>query len=430
MINTEESALLKPELAEAILAEVSEEDIVKMACDVIEIPSATGEELEMGKYMRAALESAGMRVTWQEVEPGRANVVGSWEGESNGKSLMFNGHMDTSNTGKEEYLTGLGYKPKAVLRNGYIYGLGIYNMKGALVCYTQAVKAMRRAGVKLNGDLMIAAVVGEIEKTQSGDEFVGREYRGYGVGTHYLVNHGIVPDMCILGEPTDMQVVLGHYGSMWVRLTMHGIYVHTAFSQSRKHATSVNRMQDVLAAIQEWTPTWEANTSYGGHKGIVNVGCVRAGQPWRASRTPENAEICLDVRVPPTLPLQEARRILKDFYLDLTKRFPDYRLEFETYISVPGAQISADHELVKTIEATHTQIIGAPPVRSHVQWCSDASVMTRFGIETLNYGPSSGERDAEGEKVAIQTLTQITRIYALAAAQICGAYESSKHAHN
>ena len=234
MIKTDDSLLLKPQLAEAILAEVCEEEIIKMACDVIEIPSPTGDELEMGKYMRSALESAGLQTRWQEVEPGRANVVGLWEAEGNGKTLMFNGHMDTSNTGQEDYLTGLGYKAKAVLRNGYIYGLGIYNMKGALVCYTQAVKALKRAGVKLQGNLMIAAVAGEIEKTQTGDEFVGREYRGYGVGTHYLVNHGVVPDMCILGEPTDMQMVLGHYGSLWVKLTMHGLYVHTAFSQKRQ----------------------------------------------------------------------------------------------------------------------------------------------------------------------------------------------------
>jgi len=73
------------------------------------------------------------------------------------------------------FLTGLGYKAKAAIRKGMIYGLGIYNMKGALVCYTQAVKALMRAGVKLEGDVIIAAVVGEIEKTQWSDEFVGKE---------------------------------------------------------------------------------------------------------------------------------------------------------------------------------------------------------------------------------------------------------------
>jgi acetylornithine deacetylase/succinyl-diaminopimelate desuccinylase-like protein len=412
---------MKADLIEAILAQVNEEEIVSMSCDVINIPSSTGEELEMGKYMRAALEGAGMDVVWQEIEPERGNAVGLWDGNGVGKSLMFNGHMDTSNTGREAYLTGVGYKSKAVIKNGMIYGLGIYNMKGALVCYTQAVKALRRAGVKLEGSILIAAVAGEIEKTQWGDEFVGKEYRGYGVGTHHLVNHGIMPDMCILGEPTDLQMVLGHYGSVWVRMTTHGLYVHTAFSQGRQRDTSIRRMQDVLAAVYEWIPSWEAKSSYGVHKGIVNVGCIRGGYPWRASRTPERTDLCLDVRVPPTMPLQEARRAMKQLFLDLRKRFPDYGLEFETYVSVPGAEISENHELVKTIDSMHTRVIGSAPKRTTVQWSSDASVMTRYGIETLNYGPSSGERDAEGEKVAVQTLVTVTKVYALAAAEICGA---------
>src|SRR5438067_5367929 len=85
--------------------------------------------------------------------------------------------------------------------------------EGCTRLYTHAVKALMRAGVRLKGDVIIAAVAGEIEKTQWG-EFRGKEYRGYGFGTHYLVNHGVLPDMCILGEPTDMHVVLEHFGSM------------------------------------------------------------------------------------------------------------------------------------------------------------------------------------------------------------------------
>src|SRR5262249_7354916 len=113
---------MKEDLAEAILSQISEDELVSMCSDVINLPSATGEELEMGRYMRRVLEEAGLNVSWQEVEDGRANVVGLWEGADNGKSLMFNGHMDTSNTGREEFLTGVGYKPKAVMKNGFIYG--------------------------------------------------------------------------------------------------------------------------------------------------------------------------------------------------------------------------------------------------------------------------------------------------------------------
>jgi acetylornithine deacetylase len=410
---------LNPKLVERILAEIKEEEIVAMCCDVINIPSPTGDEGGMAEYMRSAWRGINLDVTWQEVEEGRANVIARWESSGTGRCLMFNGHMDTSNTGQEEFLTGIGYKPNAVIKDGMIYGLGIYNMKGALVCYTHAVKALQRAGVKLQGDVILAAVAGEIEKTQW-NEFRGREYRGYGVGTHYLVNHGVLPDVCILGEPTDMQIILEHYGSLWVRISVTGMYVHTAFAVGRAERNSIRRLHDVMGVVVKWIKGWEQKTSYRGHRGVANLGCIRGGQPWRVSRTPERAELFLDLRVPPHMSMQGARRAAKALFLDLKRRYPDYGLEFETYVSVPGATIAPDHAMVKAIEMNHHRVMGEAPKRDVVLWCSDASVMTRYGIETVNYGPSSGPRDAEGEKVKIKTLVDITKIYALTAAELCG----------
>jgi len=385
----------------------------------VDIPSPTGEELAMAQYMRRTFQDLGLNVTWQEIEEGRANVIGRWEGQGRGKSLMFNGHMDTSNTGREPFLTGIGYKPHAIVQEGFIYGLGIYNMKGALVCYTQAVKALMQAGVKLSGDVIIGCVAGEIEKTQWG-EYTGRQYRGYGVGTHYLVNHGILPDMCLLGEPTDMKLVLEHAGSMWARISTKGMYVHTAFAEGREDQNALHRMHQVMGEVLNFAQEWSRATAFGGHKGIINLGALRGGDPWRASRTPASADLFLDVRVPPTMEMTEARRLVRDLVRQLQKRWPEYGIEFETYVSVPGATISENHEMVKAIEASHKRVVGKPPERDTVLWCSDASVMSRYGVPTVNYGPSSGPRDHQGEKVAIKTLVEITKVYALTAAEICG----------
>jgi acetylornithine deacetylase/succinyl-diaminopimelate desuccinylase-like protein len=412
-------ATLDSKLVSRILGEVREDEIVAMSSDVINIPSPTGEELQMAQYMQSALQKIGLDVTWQEVEESRANVVGRWKGAGGGKNLMFNGHMDTSNTGREDFLTGVGYQPHAVVKDGFIYGLGIYNMKGALVCYTHAVRALRRAGVRLKGDVIIAAVAGEIEKTQWG-EFKGKEYRGYGYGTHYLVNHGVLPDMCILGEPTDMHVVLEHFGSMWVRISCAGIYVHTAFCEGREEMNSIRRMYELMQPIMKWIEHWEKKAAYGGRKAIVNLGGIRGGHAWRASRTPEKTDLFLDVRVPPTIPMAEARRDIQQVLFELETAHSDWGLEFETYVSVPGARISEDHEMVRAIERNHKHVTGTTPEREVVTWCSDASVLTRYGVETVNYGPSSGPRDKEGEKVRIQTLVDITKIYALTAAELCG----------
>lgn len=416
---TNSRSSLDQKLIDRILAEVRDDEIVSMASDVINIPSPTGEELQMAQYMQSALQKLGLDVSWQEVEEARANVVGRWKGSGGGKNLMFNGHMDTSNTGREEFLTGIGYKPQAVVKDGFIYGLGIYNMKGALVCYTNAVKALQRAGVRLKGDVIIAAVAGEIEKAQWG-EFKGKEYRGYGCGTHYLVNHGVLPDMCILGEPTDMHVVLEDFGSMWVRISCNGIYVHTAFCEGREEMNSIRRMIELMPPILKWIERWEKKASYGGKKALVNLGGIRGGHAWRASRTPEKTDLFLDVRVPPTVPMAAARRDIQRLFLLLERTHPDWGLEFETYVSVPGARIGEEHEMIRAIDRNHKRITGKTPEREVVTWCSDASVLSRYGIETVNYGPSSGPRDKEGEKVRVQTLVEITKIYALTAAELCG----------
>jgi acetylornithine deacetylase len=417
------NCILDGAIADRIISHIAEDEIVAMACDVINIPSPTGGELAMAQYMEKTLRELGVNVTWQEVEEGRANVVGRWLGAGGGKNLMFNGHMDTSNTGDEEFLTGAGYKPHAIVKNDYIYGLGIYNMKGALVCYVNALKALQRTGVRLRGDLIVAAVAGEIEKTQWG-EFKGREYRGYGYGTHYLVNHGVLPDMCILGEPTDTHLVLEHFGSMWVRISCTGIYVHTAFCEGREQMNSIRRMYDLMPRIMQWAEHWEQKASYGGKKAIVNLGGIRGGHGWRASRTPEKTDLFLDVRVPPTIAMAEARRDVQQMFFELERAHADWGLEFETYVSVPGAQIDENHEMVHAIERNHQRVMGTLPEREVVVWCSDASVLSRFGCETVNYGPSSGPRDAEGEKVAIKTLVDVTRVYALIAAELCGVHSS------
>jgi acetylornithine deacetylase len=215
-------------------------------------------------------------------------------------------------------------------------------------------------------------------------------------------------------------VVLEHFGSMWVRVGCSGIYVHTAFCEGREEMNSIRRMHELMDTIMKWIANWEKNATHGGKKALVNLGGIRGGHPWRASRTPEKTELFLDIRVPPTIPMTEARRNFQQMFCELEKKHPDWGLQFETYVSVPGARISEEHEMIKAIDASHEQIMGKRPEREVVTWCSDASVLSRYGIETVNYGPSSGPRDAEGEKVAINTLVDITKIYALVATELCG----------
>jgi acetylornithine deacetylase len=402
---------------------IDRDRLVDTASRMINVHSFTGNEQNMAELMVSLYEPLGLAVQWQQVEDNRANALGTWQGGGGGPTLMFNGHMDTSYSGLEPWLRNVrGFQPQAFEREGRLYGLGISNMKGALACYVEAVRALQDAGVRLRGDVLIAAVCGEIEKTQYGDA-TGGQYRGYAAGSRYLVTHGGVADMCLLGEPTEGKVVLGHYGALWLRIRVHGNFIHTAFSEGKRDQNSVLRMHEVLAAVLEWIPAWENDPSnaYRSAKAIVNVGAIEGGFGWRVSRTPHHTDLFLDVRVPPTKLMGVARRQVLDFVRSLAGRFPGYGVEGEVYVTAPGAEIDEGHELVQAVDAAHAEVFGGTPERDVTRWFSDASALSRYGIPTLNYGTSTGLMDVElGENLEIEGLVKTAQTYALVAMRVCG----------
>jgi acetylornithine deacetylase/succinyl-diaminopimelate desuccinylase-like protein len=392
--------------------------LVRWACDAVSIPSFTGEEQAMAEWIAGELEALGLSVQLQQVEDGRANVLATRAGTGGGKTLMLNGHVDTSYSGREPWSQGVeGFQPNGVERDGRIWGLGISNMKGALACYLAAVHALQ--GEELAGDVLVAAVCGEIEKTQYGDA-QGASYRGYAAGTRHLVTHGGVADMCLLGEPTEGKVVLGHFGSLWARIGVGGDFVHTAFSEGR--ANSVLRMGELLEPVRAWCESWAADerNAFHGVPAIASVGAIRGGFEWRLSRTPQRTSVFLDVRVPPTRPMAEARQAVLELARELGSAHADWEIDAEVYVTAPGAEIDEGHELVAAVDQAHEAVFGAPPARDVPRWFSDASALTAYGIPTLNYGTSTGLMEpGTGESLEIDGLVKTAEVYARVARTVC-----------
>src|SRR2546423_7376183 len=93
----------------------------------------------MARLMAETFQGMGLQVQWQQVEHERANVLGTWEGSGGGPTLMFNGHLDTSYSGREPWLQGIpGFQPAGVGRDGRMYRLRVSDIKGALCCYPEA----------------------------------------------------------------------------------------------------------------------------------------------------------------------------------------------------------------------------------------------------------------------------------------------------
>jgi acetylornithine deacetylase/succinyl-diaminopimelate desuccinylase-like protein len=398
---------------------IDRDALVADAVALVSIPSFTGSEEAAARWYAGRCEELGLSVQWQPVEDGRANVLATRPGAGGAPSLMLNGHLDTSYSGREPWSRGVeGFQPHGVERDGRIWGLGISNMKGALACYLAVLGALRDD--ELRGDVLVAAVCGEIEKTQYGDA-VGAEYRGYAAGTRHLVTHGGVADMCLLGEPTEGKVVLGHFGSLWARIGVGGDFVHTAFSEGR--ANSVLRAGELLPEIAAWCERWAADPSnaWGGVPAIASVGAVRGGFEWRLSRTPQRTSVFLDVRVPPTRSMAEARREVLELARSLGEAHPDWDVDAEVYVTAPGASIEESHPLVAAIDGAHEGVFGERPGRDVPRWFSDASALTAYGVPTVNYGTSTGLMEpGKGESLDVEGLVRTAEVYARVAQEVCG----------
>ena len=398
---------------------IDHEQLVEDAVELVSIPSFTGAEEAAAGWYAEQCEQLGLSVQWQQVEDGRANVLATRTGTGGGPALMFNGHLDTSYSGREPWSRGVpGFQPEGRVGDGRIWGLGISNMKGALAGYLAALRALR--DVELRGDVLVAAVCGEIEKTQYGDA-QGAEYRGYAAGTRHLVTHGGVADMCLLGEPTEGKVVLGHFGSLWARIGVGGDFVHTAFSEGRSN--SVLRAGELLPEVAAWCERWAADESnaWRGVPAIASVGAIRGGFEWRLSRTPQRTSVFLDVRVPPTKAMAAARREVLELARSLRDAHPDWDVDAEVYVTAPGASVDEGHPLVGAIDGAHEAVFGEAPGRDVPRWFSDASALTAYGVPTVNYGTSTGLMEPrKGESLEVDGLVRTAEVYARVARTVCG----------
>jgi len=407
---------------------ISKEYLNQLVIDMVNIPSPTGNEQLMGEYVAQKMREIGMDVIWQDVEEGRPNVVGILRGDGTGPSLEFDGHLDVSFTGTEDFMAGGASAPTASIRkvNGedWIFGVGSFNMKGALGSYLAAAKAVVDSKIKLKGDLVISATCGEIEETQV-DDFKGKQYRGYGAGAKYATSHGVLPDYAVLGEPTGLNLMIGHFGSFWVKLTARGgTVVHTAWS--RDTMNKIEQFSKVVERVTKWKKEFAEKTSYKGYNGIVNIAAINGGRPWKGSRTPESVSLYMDIRYPPTWTAMQVKAEIEALLKSLNREDKDLNLVAQPYAINPPTEVEENDEIVKAVKKAHKAVFGKEPGMTYELWYSNAPSFNVLGAKAINYGPSGSKRiegltlsDKDREYINVDDLLQCTKVYAHLIADIC-----------
>lgn len=323
---------------------------------------------------------------------------------------MLNGHIDVVPHGDvTQWVDGDPYS--GATRDGAVYGRGACDMKGGLVCSLFAVDAIRKAGIELDGRVLVESVVGEEDG---------------GLGTFATLQRGYRGDAAIICEPTDLAIIPACAGALTFRLTMAG------------RATHASVRQEGVSTLERFWIVWQALGDLEKRRNAkkdalfarfelpfpLNVGTLRAGE-WPSSVPDQlTAEGRIGVALGETV--GDTRMALERAVAEACASDPWLR-EHPVTVEWFGGQfasghIASDHPLVKLVSKAHVSLEGSAPDVHGAPYGSDLRLMVGLGhIPTLHYGPGNVRHaHAPNEHVPIAHLRSVVRTLVLSTLRFCG----------
>jgi acetylornithine deacetylase len=332
-------------------------------------------------------------------------------GRGEGKTLVLNGHIDVVPAGDPRLWTVPPWS--ATVTDERVYGRGSADMKGGLCCALFAARAIRDAGVQLDGAVAIQSVAGEEDG---------------GIGTLAAIERGHIGDAAIVLEPTELMIAPAQAGALNFRLIVPGRAAHGALrsegvSPFDKYLPLYQAMRD----FERRRNTSVANPMFSEYD-LPFALCI--GKIWSGiwSSTEAESLTCegrLGVSVDED-PL-EVRRAFAAIIDEAAQRDSWLRMH-PPILEWWGAQfepasIGADHPVVTTLAAAHQSVTGQPAVVRGMPYGADMRLLVNeANIPTVLYGPGDIRRaHAPDEFVAVRDLEVATRALVLTILRYCGA---------
>ena len=241
-----------------------------------------------------------------------------------------------------------------------IQGLGISNMKGGLASFMMAGKALKKSGIKLKGDVVLACVVGEISRSPIGP-WQSQEYRGEGVGTHHLLTHGMHTDYAVCCDGSDLNIVWAQTGVVQIKISTFS-KAEAAWGTKRAafptdKVNAIVKMTKIIAALELWGAAFEDTYIYNSQTGPlwpkVNIGGIEGGAPYRPNYYPGVCSIYVDVRMPP-----QVRPVTIQHEVEQTLNKLGIEYQLDVYKSLLGHDGKEVGPLVQSAEEVFQYLFG------------------------------------------------------------------------
>ena len=404
----------------AVVDLVDAGELVDLASALIRIPSFKTEETPVARFLDGFFRDRGYEVDLQEIEPGRLQTIATLRGTGGGASLMLNGHTDinalTMRWKRDPWTPSL--------EGDRLYGHGVQNMKGGLASIIMTAEAIRRSGVRLAGDLVIACVAGE---TQGGE------------GTHYLMEQGLRTDAAVVAEPFGADhLVTVHSGIVHMAIHTYGVTGHIGHLEGTVNA--VAKMTAIIDALGRVKFRHAPRPDLPAFPRL-NVGSILGGRGRdyvlvEPPYVPDLCTILVDVHFVPGQTVEEIVADVRAALDPVAARDPElsYEIEIPPPASFKGRRrlvmnpldIPVDAPIVQAVARSYRAVTGQEPhaigtVLPHSYSADDTCHLWKAGIPCLLYGPGviRGGEEEDDACVLVSEMVKVARVLAVTALDVC-----------
>jgi acetylornithine deacetylase len=394
MKNQSLAAVMNCDQGDSFMSEITDLLLQLVAIDSVNpdlVPGGAGEE-NIARFISNWFDRAGLEVVWEEVVPGRPNVIAIARGTGGGRSLLLNAHMDTVG------IVGMERPHDPYIHNNRLYGRGAYDMKGGLTAIMAAGAAASKRS--LRGDVIITAVVDE--------EFAS-------IGTASIIKNWRA-DAAIVTEPTELNICTAHKGFAWLDIESEGIAAHG--SRPDLGIDAIAKMGKVLLGIEDLSNSLRASPP---HRllgnGSVHTSLIQGGQ--ELSSYPNHCLLSIERR---TIPGETAYKVEAEIAGIIDKiaiSDPAFKASFKTKMVRDPFETSNEEPIVQSLLHTASAILGyAPQEIGHTGWM-DSALLSTASIPTVIFGPGGEGAHAVVEWSNLDQVEQCAEILTALAADFC-----------
>lgn len=377
-----------------LIAELVRIDSVNPSLD----PDHPG-ETRIARFVATWAEARGLAVEWLEGTPGRPSVVVTAKGSGGGANLLLNGHLDTVG------VKGMDDPFDPTVRNGRMYGRGVFDMKASLAaCLLAAAEAK---GLGLAGDVIVAAVADEEEGSVGTEESLA-----------YLQRNGTPVAAAIVTEPSELTIQVAHRGFAVLEVEFEGKSSHTAKPEAGVNA--LTHMGRLLHALEDKAAEVVSGPPHPllGNGSLLPV-LAQGGQ--ELYTTPARATLTVERRTVPGESHEQARAEIDGLLTKLHAADSSVKASVRTLLAREPFEVDTGSDIVRAVAraarevtGTEAQLVGAP-------YWTDAALVAAAGVPTVLYGPRGGGIHQSVEWVELASVETVRQVLVRTAVAICGA---------